>query len=268
MKRYVLVCVCHVLFVSVGLVACLGSTGGRRSSFAAFGAGPADATKGEPLRFSVVANGKSFAVSLESARVQIQALYLSRVRASGTQREDGCYAPAAQIGEVRADLNLDAIDPSPQPFSGAGVALELPARAVDVWLGAGPIEGFSPESARTVAFSAAGKATRDGKEIPFRLAFTIDRNRQRAPQSSALPGSNPICTLRIVDQIEAEFLPSDGGRLLMRVNPRTWFAGVDFDELVAQGGIFVDAAEGPSTRVFDNMRQNRGVYAISFEPQL
>jgi hypothetical protein len=246
------------------LSACLGSTGGRRTTFAAYASGPSDARQGEPLRFSVVANQKTFEVALDTARVRVQAIYLNRSISSGTQRADSCYEAENYVGEVRADLDIDAMDPAPQAFPGLGSALETPARAADLWLGAGPINEFSQESNQAVVFAASGSVRRGSLDIPFRLAFKIDLNRKRAPQSSALPGTNQICELRIVDQIRVGFTPSEGGKLTFRVDPRAWFAGVDFDAL-ASSGEFADGATGESTRVFDNMRQNRGVYSFYFE---
>jgi hypothetical protein len=256
--------------VAALLSACVGTTGGGLVSFKAAGAGPKDAVKGAGLTFPVTVQGKTFTVTLTRAKVHVQAIYLNRVRQSGTQREDGCYQASSYVGEVRSDVDIDALDPAPQYFPQGGSALADRALAADLWLGAGPIDDYSQESARTVVFDAAGTAqsSAGGDAIPFSAAFKIDLNRRRAPRSATYPGTNLICQLRIVDQIAVDVLPAEGGTLVLRVDPRGWFLGTDFDELKKGGGAppyaFPDEAKGVSVGVFDNMRRNAGVYTFEF----
>jgi hypothetical protein len=216
--------------------------------------------------FEVTSSGKRFQVTLTRARIAVQALYLSsKFVATGTERDDGCYGTENVVGQVRGDLDLDLLNPNPQAFPVSGDALERPVLSASVWLGRGPINEFSQESNQTVVFAAEGSASRDGTTTPFRLAFTIDLNRRRAPRSSALPGTNLICQLRIVDRVSADFIPTEQGKLTLRVDPRAWFRGVDFDDVAKLGGVFADEPSGPSVRVFDNMR-TANTFALSYVP--
>lgn len=251
--------------------ACVGSTGGGLVSFKAAGAGPKDAVKGAPLSFAVRASsGKVFSVTLSRAKMHVQAVYLNRVTSTGTQRDDGCYEATSYIGEVRADLDIDALDPSPQYFPKDGTALADRALTADLWLGSGAIDDFTQESARTVVFDAAGTAQAPGEEaISFSAAFKIDLNRRRAPRSATYPGTNLICQLRIVDHVPVDVLPVEGGTLVLRVDPRGWFLGTDFDEVKKAAGagaappyVLADEPKGVSVGVFDNMRRNAGVYTL------
>ncbi|MFO0663539.1 MAG: hypothetical protein U0174_06285 [Polyangiaceae bacterium] len=259
-----------VLTLLSSLAACIGSTGGGRISFVATAAGPKDAIAGSPLTFQT---RSGFSVSLTSAKVHVQAVYLDRRDRTRPERETGCYSAEAFVGELRTSIDVDLTDPRPKAFALAGDALTGAVNSVDVWLGEGAIDAFTRASARQVVLHATGTATREGTAIPFAADFRIDTNRAKAPDSAALPGSNPICLQRIVSKIPANITIEGPGSLSMRIDPRPVFDDVDFAEVPKESDApllfrFPDNDQnGASNTLMNGLRKNRGVYSFEWSPQ-
>ena len=69
--------------------------------------------------------------------------------------------------------------------------------------------------------------------------------------------------------VPVDVLPAEGATLVLRVDPRGWFLGTDFDEVKKAAGAgatppyaLADEPKGVSVGVFDNMRRNAGVYTL------
>jgi hypothetical protein len=246
-------------------LSCVGSTGGQLLEFTAAGAGTELSSA-----FTVQAAGGPYRVSLTRAVLKIEALYFTRVSTSGTERDTACYtADSAVVAEVRADLTLDALNPARQPFPEIGRGLSDRVRAADLWLGRGDISALTAESRTQAVVSVEGLAESAAGQFPFEGKITIDANRLKTPESTARPGSNPICQQRIIDAVQADFVLSSNATVTLRVDARRWFDDVDFRLLEKQANApyrFADSAMSqPSIQLFNNVRKNRGVY--TFEVQ-
>ena len=248
---------------------CIGSTGGERVSFEARAAGPKDAVVGKPFEFTTPLG---FAVRLTSARLHVQAIYLDRRDRSRPERETSCYSADAYVGELRTSTDIDLLDGAPKPFTSAGAALAGAVNSADVWLGEGDINALSRASARQIVLHAAGVATKGSDAFPFTLDFRIDANRVKAPDSSALPGSNPICQQRIVSKIPTSFYVDGPGTLVLRVDPRPMFDGVDFSGVPMASDaprmfrFLDDDTTQASATLMNGLRRNRGVYSFEWIP--
>jgi hypothetical protein len=97
-----------------------------------------------------------------------------------------------------------------------------------VWLTGGDIEA---DVDPTVVLDVEGTATRGADSFPFTAAFTISQNRVIPPRNPALPGSNPLCQQRIVAPVPFDATLVQGGTVALLVDPRAWFASVDFSTL-------------------------------------
>lgn len=259
MKRLAISCA-----VLTALLACSGSTGSKLLTFQAAAGGPLDATKGEPYSFE---NAQGYAVTLTSASMQIGAIYLNRSVPLASERETSCVLPGTYVAEVRQPLVVDVLSPELQPFPGAGEGTADRAVTAEIWVGSGDIN--QPNDA-TIVLSAKGTAAKNGVDYPFEASFTIGANRQEAPSSSALPGSNPICQQRIISPIPVDLTPTDGGTLTIRIDPKGWFRSVDFSTLPpTSSGMFrfVDALEGQaSTNLYYGYRAVSGAYSLEWRP--
>ena len=262
MKRF------SILALSVIICAsCIGSTGGERVTFKASAAGPKEAVAGTALVFQT---RTGFEVSLTSAKLHLQALYLDRRDRSRPERESSCYSADAYVGELRASIDVDLLDGKPKAFAAEGDALSGAVNSADVWLGEGEINAFSQASAKQVVLHAAGTARQAGVEIPFALDFRIDTNRAKAPDGAALPGSNPICHQRIVSKIPTSFVVDGPGTLVLRIDPRPMFDGVDFSEVPKESDSpllfrFADNdLDASSTALMNGVRKNKGVYSLEW----
>jgi hypothetical protein len=251
-------------FLLACLASCIGSTGGELVEFRAEAYGSASSRA-----FTSIAQDARYEVQLTQASFTVQGLYFSRIARSGsTERETSCYAAEGYSAELRSDLTIDVLSERAQPFPELARGLNERVRAFDLWLGRGPINEFTSESAATGVVSFAGVAASAGGSFPFEGRVTVDLNRKQTPASPAAPGSNPICQQRIVDGIAADFVPSSGGTLELRLDARQWFDGISFADVPkdARGiHVFVDSADNAtSVRLFNNVRKNRGVYSATF----
>ena len=211
-------------FLGLALCAC-GGTGGALVTFHAAAAGPADAVAGRPLVFT---NELGYQVTLTRARLHIGGLYLNRsVPAPGAQATS-CILPGIYTGQVTSPLDVDVTSPVAQPFAADGEGTADPSQTGEVWLFGSDVNATDDP---TVIADVAGTAAQGATSIAFTGRFTIGQNRAVPPGNPALPGSSPLCKQRIITPIPVDFTLAQGGTLLLRVDPRAWFAKVDFSEL-------------------------------------
>ncbi len=251
-------------FVSVG---CDGTTGSTLVTFNAAAAGPDSAVAGEPFTFE---NSEGYTVTLDDARLLIGAVYLNRNEPSINFINSPCYSSGLFTGQVLDSLIVNLLDPTPQPFPSSGDGTEDPSRSAEIWLFDG--DDINRIADNTTVFSAEGTAEKDATLFPFTARLTIGSNRAVAPANPALPGSNPVCKERIVAPIAIDFTPTEGGTLLIRIDPAAIFRAVDFAALPSDGNDppryeFADAPENPAdVALFDALRTTSGVYSVAFTP--
>ncbi|MER2564875.1 MAG: hypothetical protein ABTQ32_29395 [Myxococcaceae bacterium] len=254
------------------LSGCINSTGNALVTFQATGSAAPDigAVQGQPLRFTTP---RGFDVTLTTARVFVGALYFSTVEpmtASGSL-EAPCVAPGITTGEVRGGLELDVLDPTPQPFPVQGLGSDLPTRSASLWLTNGDVNASDE---RTVVLKVEGEATRGAETYPFTASLRIGNNRVTPPRNPALPSSNPICEQRIVTPIAFDTTLSQGATVKLLVDPRAYFTSVDFATLEQVSMTppryrFRDdaaTAEQADTALFNALRANAGPYRLEVAP--
>lgn len=260
MKRVVL-----LLLTASG---CIDSTGNALVTFQANASAAPEvgAVAGQPLRFTTP---RGFDVTLTTARVFVGAMYLSTVEpttASGSL-EEPCVANGITTGEVRGGLEIDALDPTPQPFPSEGFGSTLPTRSASLWLTNGDVNATDE---RTIVLRVEGTATRGMDTYPFTGALRIGANRVTPPRNPALPSSNPICEQRIVTPLAFDTTLSQGATLRLLVDPRAFFTSVDFSTLQQVSMTppmfrFRDdtaTAEQADTALFNSLRANAGPYRL------
>lgn len=251
------------LFCLLGLVACNGSTGGELVEFEAYAAGPEDAVQGEPYVFTTA---RGFRVTLERAMLHIGGVYLNQSVPTSVAADTSCYLAGLYVAEVTGGFDVDVLDPAPQAFPVAGFGTSERAKTAEIWLSGGELEA---ETDPTVIADLEGVAEKDGQTWPFEATITIGENR-KLPADETQPGSRPICKQRVITPIAVDLAASDGGALLVRVDPRGWFANVSFDELEEVDSdppryrFRDDSEDQPSRNLFNGLRANAGVYQLTF----
>jgi hypothetical protein len=220
--------------------ACVGETGGNAVVFTAAAAGPADATAGQPLSWSM--NG--FDVALTEATLHVGAIYLDEAAPVSGAQATGCYLTGTYVAQETSALDVDLLSPTPQPFPQRAVGITEPAPLVgQVWLTGGDVNQVADT---TAILKIAGTATQGGASFPFTGALTIGAN--RAPAGGGTGGGNSICKQRIVTPISVSLTLATTGGLLLRIDPRLFFTGVAFSQLPsgsAGGYAFSDDPAAP-----------------------
>ena len=210
---------------------CVAQTGGQTVDFQVAAAGPVDAVTGQPLAFT---NSAGWDVVLTQARLHIGAVYLDESRPISGGQATGCYLTGTYVAQETSGLDVDLLDPGLQMFPAKAHGITEPAALIgQVWLTGGDINASTDP---TPILVVAGVATKAGASFPFTGTVTISSNRQAATSGAA--GGDPICKARIVTPIDAVPIQTTGG-LLLRIDPRNYFAGVDFSLLppaAATGG--------------------------------
>lgn len=253
-----------LLIAAISSAACVGTTGSDLVTFDAAAAGPEDAVAGAPFEF---VSGRSYRVSLTRAKVHVGAVYLNRARPISGAQETSCVLPGIYVAEVTQGLDVDALSPDPQPFPVKGEGTADRAIVGEVWLTSGDV---NVEDDSTVVLDVAGTAEKDGRSYPFEGAITIGKNRAIPATDPALPGQHPICKERIVSPIDLDITPRDGGRLLLRVDPRAFFANVDFaklDRISEDPPLYAFADEGagqPNVSLYEGLHARHGAYLFSW----
>jgi hypothetical protein len=250
--------------VSLGASACVGTSGSDLFFFDASAAGPVDADPARPFAFTT---GRGYHVTLTRAKVHLGAVYLNRALPVSGAQATSCFLPGLYVAQVTRGLDVDALSPDPQPFPTKGEALEEHAVAAEVALTGGDVSAIEDD---TVVLDIAGAADKDGASYPFEGALTIGRNRAVPSNDPAQPGENPICKQRIVSPILVDLTPREGGRLLVRVDPRAFFPNVDFAALDPVSTApplyrFEDVTEGqPNINLYQGLRAREGAYEFSW----
>ena len=256
-RAHALVC---SLFAGLAATSCVGTTGSDLVTFKAAAAGPADAVEGKPLEFT---SGRGFHVVLTRATLHIGSLYLNKARPVSGAQATNCILPGIYVGEVTQGLDVDTLSPTPQLFPGTGEGTADPAVVGEVWLTFGDVN--APEQMGTV-LDLAGTADLAGVSYPFTGQLTIGSNRAMVVTDPSQPSLHPICKERIVSPISVDLTPSNGGSLLLRVDPRGWFTNVDFSALTQVSDsppayVFEDETDtGPDANLYRGIQAHEGVY--------
>ncbi len=243
---------------------CAGTAGGELLEFDAFAVGPSDAEAGGTYSLTT---GRGYEVTLTRAKLHVGAVYLNKTVPTSVASNTSCFLPGIYVAEVTTGLDVDVLSPDFQPFPEKGFATSEAAKAAEVWLTGGDV---NDESDGAVILDIAGTATKSGESFPFEGTVTIGENRVVTPTDPSLPGAKPICKQRIVTPIPIDIVPREGGDLVMRVDPRGWFANVDFAKLEKVADEpplyrFHDASDDqPSTSLYDGLRASIGPYAFSW----
>lgn len=258
------------LAVVAGLLVagCLPSTGGALVSFSAHAQGDPAVVTGGPLSF---VTPKGYEVRLDRARVTVGALYLGQQNPQNYTLEPSCIQPGVYSGEVRGGLVVDALSPTPQAFPIAGNGTDAPTRAAELWLTGGELLA---DTDKTVILDVAGEAVRGAERWPFTGVVTISSNRATPPRNPALPSSNPLCQQRIVGPIAFDATLAEGSTVALVVDPRAWFAGVEFAELTpvaSAPGTFAFTDDGassaqPDKSLYNALRSAAGPYRLQLLP--
>jgi hypothetical protein len=235
---------------------CLGTTGYDLVQFYAAAAGPAGAVSGQPLTFTnSLTSGAGFDITLNEAVLHVGALYLVQGQPTSGQQQEPCVQPGFYVGEVRGGADFDMLSSAQQLFPVVGDGSTIPAQIGEVWLTHGDVfANADPVPVLTLD----GVATRsDTGPMHFQAGLTIDQNRLGAATNKALPGENPICLLRIVTPIPIDVTLGQAGTLVLRLDPASLFANVDFSAFQTCGSCQVTNADGSTTYVFTNDGTNQ-----------
>lgn len=249
-----------LLFASCVALSCGGTTGYELVTFYAAARGPADAVKGKPYSFA--AGGHQ--VTLTKAVLHVGALYLVQSCPTSGAGAEPCTLPATYVGEVRGGGDVDMLDPSLQEMHVTGSGTTIPACTGQVWLMHGDVNASSdPLPILTL------QGTIDGARS-FSASIPIDQSDQPAPASSALPGENPICQLRIVTPIAAHLTLAQGGTLVLELDPKALFVNANLGELPSPPGcptdlcFTSDGSDQPSVNLFQNLRSSGALYRFEW----
>jgi hypothetical protein len=261
--------------VALPLVSCTGTTGYQLVSFYAVAKGADDAQLGQPYVF---ASG-SFQVSLTRAVLHVGAVYLDQSLPTAGSAEGTCTLPGTYVGQVRGGLDVDMLDPRPQPFPVYGDGSTIPAAVGQVWLSGPDVtstgQQTAPQSVLPDVLEIAGTAAKDGTTIAFAGAISIESTGSSTTASSALPGSNPICEQRIVSKILVDITLAQSGTLILHLDPKALFTNVDFSALPPVSSdppSFAFTNKGssdsdqPSRNLYANLRASGPVYRFEWQP--
>ena len=210
---------------------CVAQTGGQTVDFPVAAAGPVDAVAGQPLAFT----SAGWDLVLTQAKLHVGAVYLDESRPISGGQATGCYLTGTYVAQETSGLDVDLLDPGFQVFPVKAHGITEPAALIgQVWMTGGDINTTVDT---TPILVVVGTATQAGAtslaSVPFTGKVTISANRQAA--SSGAAGGNPICKARIVTPIDAAPIATTGG-LLLRIDPRRLFAGIDFSQLPPDSG--------------------------------
>jgi hypothetical protein len=223
LRRY---CVLTLSAAWCGLAfACNDSTGGGLVTFPAYVTGPELDNPGRPYAFDSTAG---YHIELERAQLRVGALYLNRARPSLGAAESPCVQSGIYVAEVTSAAVLDVLSVQRVRFATSGTGTADRALSGEVWLTGDRVDA---ERDSTRILDVSGTAQRGAARFGFYGAITISDNRKTTAADPALPGANPLCKQRIVTPIPVDITPANHGALLLRVDPRPWFAQVDFASL-------------------------------------
>jgi hypothetical protein len=260
------------------LTAGCGSTGQQRVTFAARAAG-FERPAGE-LRFTT---NTGWTVTLREARVALGPLYLNTLeplacdtceaRSLLDRLSDALVPRAWAHGEghlgagiiaaqVTEQVEVDVLSPAPVAMGRGGDGVDVPVRSAEVWLynRDGGLRGAAMRVAGVAERTADGQTLR----VPFRGALVAD--------ASLTTPQTPLDVARRVRGIPVDFTLAEGATVTVRVDPRRWFTGADFSELL-EGATVTDGERvfSPSDNVgrafLNAARASRGVFTLQLTMQ-
>jgi hypothetical protein len=234
---------------------CSGTTGGDVFPFRAAALGPAAAENG---RYEL-STGLGYRVTLERAKVLIGALYLNRTVPTSVSSDTTCTSPGGYVAEVTSGITLDALAGSRTELPSLGLALAERALTGEVWLTSGDVN--APSDSEPV-LDLAGTAEKDGESYPFEGLLSIGQNRVVEP-GRATPGANPICKERIVSPIPVDLVPTQGGSLLLEVDPAVMLEAVEFSTLAADSGGVYHFVDDPRTATAASTALYQGLHGTT-----
>ncbi len=221
-------------------------------------------TGGDRVTFSVAAHGGNAAfdtglgwhVELTTARLHLGAVYLNRANPISGSQETSCILPGLYTAEELAPLEVDVLSAEPQQFPAPAEGTDDEAKTGELWLTGGDINA---DADATPIAEIAGTAN----DLPFTATVTISTaNRGIPPSDPALPSQHPICKQRIVTPIPIDLRPHEGGTLEIAVDPRAWFANVDFSTVT--GAIPDSNADPAGLNLFSGLRAAAAAFQLSF----
>jgi hypothetical protein len=265
--------------LSIGEIGC-GSTGSKRFVFDAH-AGGIERDVSQPYTF---ANERGWTITLTKATVTVGPIYLNVVAPLRQSAMRFSLLPIARahdehlgegrvVGEVLAQIAIDALSPSLAPFSTQGTMTQEHVRTADIWLW--PPPGTAPEAndPGVAAADLAGEAVRGEERIRFRGALVMDETWKAGAKPGEL-SATPLAELRQIRGIPASFFPEDGGALEIRVDVRPLFRGADFSNIAAnptdadgtkrlvQSSSANVGTDQVMKNVYQGLRASSGTYAV------
>jgi hypothetical protein len=217
------------------LCSCVGTTGSGLVTFTGYGAGPV----GVHGAYTFPA-GAGYTVTLTAATLHVGAMYVTDSAPTMSSANTSCVNPGRYVLQVPYGTDINLLSDAPQLFPYVGSGTADPTLTGEVWLvhATADTQGdtIDEESDPLPVVTLAGQAARDGVTYPFTASVTIGDNRAKKVSDPAQPGLNPICKRRIIAGIPAALKASDGGRLVLRVDPAGWFNLVDFASLASLTG--------------------------------
>jgi hypothetical protein len=257
------------LIVLAVLASCVGTTGSSLVTFRLTISGPPDAREGEPLEID---SGRGYHVTLTRAVLHVGAVFLNRSTPIKGSQATSCILPGIYVGQVvpplgGTGLDVDVLSPTPQTFPALGTGTADHAEAGEVWLTGGDVNAAEDP---TIILDVAGTAVKGTASFSFEGKLTIGNNRAIDRGSTAQPGAHPICKQRIATPIKVDLIPSDQGELRLVIDPRAWFANVEFSDLAPKEGdpsrfVFADDdSDAASRNLFLALHAQAGVYGFSW----
>lgn len=240
---------------AAALAGCGGTTGGNLVSFDVIAQGaPGGAVHDTSLGWHV---------ELSRAMLYIGAVYLNMTRTNSGIQGTECILPSVYTGQELQGRTIDVLSPAPQPFPAPGAGTDDEVLTGEVWLTGGDVNA---ETDNTVIADIAGTATKAAQVLPFTATIKINSaNRGIPPSSGALPGQNPICKQRIVSPIPIELAPTEGGTLVVQIDPKPWLTNIDFGSLPPGGAIPDTNTDPASQALFTGLRAAAATFQLSFE---
>lgn len=252
----------------VALSACGDATSSGRASFEVR-VGGIERDRSAPFSF---VTDQGWRVTLSDARMAVGPIYLNTVapviarRTLGDRLGDLLIRPAWAhgelhqgagriVGQVTSQAVVNLLDPALQSLPGGGDGVQESVNSLEFWY-------FNEAAMQGAAVRVAGIASRDATELRFEGALVIN-DELATPQ-------RPLELARRVRGVPASFALTDGA-LTVRIDPRGWFRGADFSELLAkpaspEGVRAFDASDNVGRAFIENARGAQGVFLPEFTP--
>lgn len=251
----------------LALAGCGDATSGGRASFEVH-VGGVERDARAPMTFD---NDQGWRVTLTDARIAVGPIYLNTLtpvvarRTLGDRVSDlfvrSAWADGALhlgagriVGQVTTQVVVDLLDPALQTLPGGGDGVLERVHSLEFWY-------FNDPAIQGAAVRVAGVAEKGEQRVNFDGALEIN-------EALATP-QRPLEVARRVRGVPGDFELTDGGSLTVRVDPRGWFRGADFSELLArpaspEGVRTFDPTDNVGRAFIENARGVQGVFLPSF----